>query len=211
MIRVLIADDHAIVREGLKKILALTQDINVTAEVANGAEIIKRLRGAADVDLLLLDFVMPGVSGVDLIGRIKACCADLPILVFSMHNESQIAFRAIKAGASGFISKDSEPEILLKAIRKVAGGGRYIDPALAEQLAYEAAFPEQRAPHALLSDRELEVFRMLVAGKRVNEIADQLAISNKTVSTHKQHLMEKMRASSTAELVRYAVQNSLFR
>lgn len=211
MIRMLIADDHAIVREGLKKILALTRDIDVTAEATNGAEIIKRLRDAADVDLLLMDFAMPGVSGVDLIERIKACCADLPILIFSMHNESQIAFRAIKAGASGFIAKDSEPEILLRAIRKVAGGGKYIDPALAEQLAYDAAFPGQREPHALLSNREFEVFRMLVAGKRVNEIADQLAISNKTVSTHKLHLMEKMQVSSTADLVYYAVQHNLFR
>lgn len=134
----------------------------------------------------------------------------MPILVFSMHNESQVASRAIKAGAAGFIVKDSDPEILLEAIRKVAGGGKYIDPVLAEQLAFDAVFPEQRAPHALLSDREFEVFRMLVAGKRVNEIADQLAISNKTVSTHKQHLMEKMKADSTAELVRYAVKYDLF-
>lgn len=211
MIRLLIADDHAIVREGLKKILALTRDIDVTAEAVNSAEIIRCLHGAADVDLLLLDLVMPGISGADLIERIRAYRADLPILVFSMHNEPQIAFRAIKAGAAGFISKDSDPEILLEAIRKVAGGGKYIDPALAEQLAFDAAFPEQRAPHALLSDREFEVFRMLVAGKRVNEIADQLAISNKTVSTHKQHLMEKMKVGSTAELVRYAVQYDLFR
>lgn len=211
MIHLLIADDHAIVREGLKKILALTRDIDVAAEAANGAEIIRRLRGAPGIDLLLLDMVMPGICGTDLIERIKACCADLPILVLSMHNEAQIAFRVIKAGAAGFIAKDSDPEILVEAIRKVAGGGKYIDPALAEQLAFDAAFPEQCAPHALLSGREYEVFRMLVAGKRVNEIADQLAISNKTVSTHKQHLMEKMKVGSTAELVRYAVQCNLFR
>lgn len=211
MIRLLIADDHAIVREGLKKILALTRDIEVTAEAANGGEIMQRLRGAADVDLLLLDLVMPGVSGMDLVERIKVCRPALPILVFSMHNESHVAFRVIKAGAAGFIVKDSDPEILLDAIRKVAGGGKYIDPVLAEQLAFDAALPEQRAPHALLSDREFEVFRMLVAGKRVNEIADQLAISNKTVSTHKLHLMEKMQVGSTADLVYYAVQHNLFR
>lgn len=211
MIRLLIADDHAIVREGLKKIFALTRDINVAAEAANGAEIFQYLRGAADVDLLLLDLVMPGVSGADLIERIKACFADLPILVFSMHNESQVAFRAIKAGAAGFISKDCEPEALMEAIRKVAGGGKYIDPVLAEQLAFDAMQPERREPHALLSDREFEVFRLLVAGRRINEIADQLAISNKTVSTHKQHLMEKMKVGNAADLVRYAVQNNLFR
>lgn len=210
MIRLLIADDHVIVREGLKKILALTCDIKVKAEAANGAEILQHLRGAAIFDLLLMDMSMPGVSGMDLIERIKAHHAALPILVFSMHNESQIAFRAIKAGAAGFVVKDSDPEILLEAIRKVSGGGKYIDPVLAERLAFDAAFPEQRVPHALLSDREFEVFRMLVAGRRINEIADQLAISNKTVSTHKQHLMEKMRVDSTADLVRYAVQNNLF-
>lgn len=211
MIRLLIADDHAIVREGLKKILALTRDIGVAAEAANGAEIIQRLRGAANVDLLLLDMVMPGVSGVDLIERIKAYRGDLPILVLSMHNEPQVAFRAIKAGAAGFISKDSEPEVMLEAIRKVAGGGKYMDAELAERLAFDAIQPQHRALHALLSDREFEVFRLLVAGKRVNEIADQLAISNKTVSTHKQHLMEKMKVGSVAELVRYAVQHNLFR
>lgn len=211
MIRLLIVDDHAIVREGLKKVLALTKDIDVTAEAADGAAVIQHLRSPAHFDLLMMDLVMPGVSGMDLIERIKAYRATLPILVFSMHNESQVAFRAIKAGAAGFIVKDCDPEILLEAIRKVAGGGKYIDPVLAEQLAFDAVFPEQRAPHALLSDREFEVFRMLIAGKRVNEIADQLAISNKTVSTHKQHLMEKMKAGSTAELVRYAVQYDLFR
>lgn len=211
MIRVLIADDHAIVREGLKKILALTRDIDVTAEAVDGTGVIQHLRNVADFDLLLLDLTMPGVDGVALIGHIKACHADLPILVFSMYNESQVAFRAIKAGAAGYIAKDSDPEILLEAIRKVADGGKYIDPILFERLAFDAVLPEQREPHALLSDREFDVFRLLVAGKRVNEIAEHLAISNKTVSTHKQHLMEKMKVSSTADLVYYAIQHKLFR
>ncbi len=211
MIRLLIADDHAIVREGLKKIFALTQDIEVTAEAANGAEVMQHLRGAAYFDILLLDLTMPGVSGTGLIGQIKANRTALPILVFSMHNESQVAFRAIKAGAAGYMTKDSDPEVLLEAIRKVSGGGKYIDPILAEQLAFDAAIPGQRALHALLSNREFEVFRMLVAGKRVNEIADDLAISNKTVSTHKQHLMEKMKIDNTANLVYYAVEHDLFR
>ena len=211
MIRLLIADDHAIVREGLKKILALTRDIDVAAEAANGAEIIQYLNGkGANIDLLLLDMVMPGVSGTDLIKRIRVYHADMPILVFSMHNEPQVAFHAIKAGAAGFISKDSDPEVLLEAIRKVAGGGKFIDPVLAEQLAFDAIQPKRHEPHTLLSEREFEVFRLMVAGKRVNEIADQLAISNKTVSTHKQHLMEKMKIDNTAELVRYALQHNLF-
>jgi DNA-binding NarL/FixJ family response regulator len=132
------------------------------------------------------------------------------MLVFSMHNESQIASRAIRAGASGFISKDSDPEILLDAIRRVAGGGKYIDPVLAEQLAFDALLPEQRAPHSLLSDREFEVFALLVKGMRVNDIAEQLCISNKTVSTHKLNLMVKMKCASTADLVHYAVAHDLF-
>lgn len=210
MIRLLIADDHAIVREGLKKILALNQDIDVAAEAADGAGVLQHLRHAADFNLLLLDMSMPGIDGVSLIGHIKAYHAALPILVFSMHNEPQVAFRAIKAGAAGYIVKDSDPETLLEAIRKVAGGGKYIDPTLAERLAFDAAFPEQLAPHVLLSEREFEVFRLLVAGKRINDIADQLAISNKTVSTHKQHLMEKMKIHNSADLVRYAVQHNLF-
>ncbi|MDO8351656.1 MAG: response regulator transcription factor [Gallionella sp.] len=210
MINLLIADDHAIVREGIRKILALTVDIKVVADAVDGTGVLQKLHSPAVFDMVLLDLTMPGVSGTDLIGRIKACRATLPILVFSMHNEPQIASRVIKAGAAGFISKDSDPEILLEAIRRVASGGKYIDPVLAEQLAFDTLLPEQRAPHALLSDREFEVFNLLVAGKRVNEIAEQLIISNKTVSTHKLHLMEKMKLASTAELVRYAVEHKLF-
>ncbi|MDO9011385.1 MAG: response regulator transcription factor [Gallionella sp.] len=210
MISLLIADDHAIVREGIRKILALTVDIKVAADAVDGAGVLQQLHSPVVFDMVLLDLSMPGVSGTDLIGRIKACRATLPILVFSMHNEPQIASRVIKAGAAGFISKDSDPEILLEAIRRVAAGGKYIDPVLAEQLAFDTLLPEQRAPHALLSDREFEVFSLLVAGKRVNEIAERLIISNKTVSTHKLHLMEKMKLASTAELVRYAVEHKLF-
>lgn len=210
MIHLMIADDHTIVREGLKKVFALTRDIKVVAEAVDGADIVHQLHDKVDVSLLLLDLTMPGINGIALISHLKACHANLPILIFSMHNESQMAFRAIKAGASGFVIKDSEPETLLDAIRKVAGGGKYIDPVLTERLAFDAVLPGQRPSHALLSDREFEVFRLLVAGKRVNEIADQLAISNKTVSTHKQHLMEKMKIFSTADLVRYAIQHGLF-
>jgi len=210
MINLLIADDHAIVREGIKKILALSDDIVVKAEAVDGAEVMQVLSGTTDFDLLLLDLTMPGVSGTALIGQIKTAYPGLPMLVFSMHNESQVAANAIKAGASGFISKDSDPEILMAAIHRVAGGGKYIDPALAEQLAFDVLIPEQRALHALLSSREFEVFRQLVAGKRVNEIATQLAISNKTVSTHKLNLMVKMKCSSIADLVHYAIGNNLF-
>lgn len=209
MIYLLIADDHAIVREGLKKIFALTMDISVVAEAADGVEVMRLLAEKPDIGLLLLDLTMPGVSGTDLIARIKASYT-VPMLVFSMHNDAQIAASTIKAGASGYIAKDSDPEILLEAIRRIACGGKYIDPLLAEQLAFDAMLPEQRLPHTLLSERELEVLHLLVNGKRVNEIAEQLAISNKTVSTHKLNLMLKMKLTSTAELVRYADQHHLF-
>lgn len=210
MIHMLIVDDHAIVREGINKILALTPDIEVAAEAIDGAAAIVQLTDNKPFDLVLLDMTMPGISGTDLIARIKAGFPALPILVFSMHNEAQIALRAIKAGASGFIAKDSDPEVLINAIRKVAQGGKYIDPLLAERLAFDTVFPEQREPHALLSEREFDVFRLLVDGNRVNEIAKLLSISNKTVSTHKLHLLEKMKLSSTADLVRYAVDHHLF-
>jgi DNA-binding NarL/FixJ family response regulator len=210
MIRLLIADDHAIVREGLKKIFSLIPDVEVVAEAGDGAEVLKHLAGPLDFDLLLLDLTMPGLSGITLIERVKSRCPHLPILIFSMHNESQIALRTIKAGAAGYIAKDSDPEVLLAAIRRVAAGGKYIDPKLAEQLAFESVFPEQREPHARLSDREFEIFRLLVAGKRVNEIAELLSISNKTVSTHKIHLMEKMDLANAAELVHYAIEKNLF-
>lgn len=211
MIRLLIADDHAIVREGLKNIFTLSSDIRVSATAVNGDEVIRHLQGNERFDLLLLDLNMPGVSGADLIAHVRVCCPRLPILVFSMNNEPQVAFRMIKAGAAGYLTKDNDPETLLAAIRKVAAGGKYIDTLLAEQLAFDAAIPEQRELHARLSNREFDVFRMLVEGKRVNEIAKQLAISNKTVSTHKLHLMEKMKVGSTAELVYYAVEHGLFR
>ncbi len=209
MIRLLIADDHAIVRGGLKQIIALAPDIEIAGEATCGTEVMQHLHQGV-FDLLLLDLNMPGVSGVDLIARIRLGQADLPILVFTMHNETQVASRALKAGAAGYITKDSDPERLLAAIRKVSAGGKYLDPALAEQMAFDATSKNPcLLPHALLSDREFEVFRKLIAGFGVNEIAEQLSISNKTVSTHKVHMMEKMNLGSVAELVRYAMQHGL--
>jgi len=208
MIRLLIADDHAIVRGGLKQIFALVPDFEVVGEAVNGSEVLERLR-LDPFDLLLLDLNMPGLSGADLITRIKTHRADLPILVLSMHNEPQVAARMLKAGAADYITKDCEPDILLAAIRKVAAGGKYIDPDLAEKMVFDATSTAQRPPHSLLSERELEVLRLLTTGKGVNEIAMQLAISNKTVSTHKVRLMEKLNISSMAELMRYAMQHGL--
>lgn len=208
MIRILIADDHGIVREGLKQLFALGSDIAVAGEAINGTQVLEALR-AGGIDLLLLDMTMPGISGTELIHRIHGHNPKLPILILSMHNEPQVARRALGAGAAGYLTKDSDPKTLMNAIRKVASGGRFIDPGIAERIVFDAGEGGQRAPHELLSEREYCVLQMLVAGKGVNEIADELAISNKTVSTHKARLMQKMNCRSNAELVRYAVAHGL--
>jgi len=208
MIKILMADDHGIVREGLKHLFALTGDISVVSEAVNGGQVLDRVR-QDDFDMILLDMSMPGVSGVNLITRIRTHCPQIPILVLSMHGEPQIARRALNAGAAGYVTKDREPEILLTAIRKVVQGGRYIDPVLAEQMVFETNDPEQKALHEQLSEREYEILLLLAKGNSLNQIAEQLAISNKTVSTHKMRLMQKMNFSSNADLVRYAVANGL--
>ncbi|MDO8778358.1 MAG: response regulator transcription factor [Burkholderiaceae bacterium] len=208
MIRLVIADDHAIVRGGLKQIFALVPDFEVVGEAVNGSEVLDCLR-LEPFDLLLLDLNMPGISGADLITRVKANRANLPILVLSMHNEPQVAARMLKAGAAGYITKDCEPEILLAAIRKVAANGNYIAPDMAEKMVFDVISTAQHHLHSLLSDRESEVFRLLTAGKSVNEIATKLSISNKTVSTHKVRLMEKMNLSSMADMMRYAMRHDI--
>jgi DNA-binding NarL/FixJ family response regulator len=207
MIRLLVADDHAIVRGGLKQIFALVPDFQVAAEATQGGEVLEQLRLHA-VDLLLLDLNMPGISGAELIVRVKGHWPDLPVLVLSMHNEPLIAVRVLKAGANGFITKDSEPEVLVAAIRKVAAGGKYITPELAEKMVFDAGASAAPA-HTLLSERELAIFHLLTAGKTVNDIAAQLSVSNKTISTHKARLMEKMNLGSIADLTRYAVEHKL--
>ncbi len=208
MIRLVIADDHAIVRGGLKQIFAMVPDFEVVGEAVNGSEVLDCLR-LAPFDLLLLDLNMSGISGADLIKRVKAHRSDLPVLVLSMHNEPQVAARMLRAGAAGYITKDCEPDILLAAIRKVAANGRYIAPDLAEKMVFDVTSTGQRLPHSLLSNREYEVFDLLISGKSVNEIATQLAISNKTVSTHKVRLMEKMNLSNMADLLRYAMEHKV--
>lgn len=208
MIRLVIADDHAIVRGGLKQIFAMVPDFEVVGEAVNGSEVLDCLR-LAPFDLLLLDLNMSGISGADLIKRVKAHRSDLPVLVLSMHNEPQVAARMLRAGAAGYITKDCEPDILLAAIRKVAANGRYIAPELAEKMVFDVTSTGQRLPHSLLSNREYEVFDLLISGKSVNEIATQLAISNKTVSTHKVRLMEKMNLANMADLLRYAMEHKV--
>lgn len=205
----LLADDHALVREGLKQLFALTTDIRVGAEATNGAQVLEALR-QQKYDLVLLDMTMPGISGPDLISRVRTHEDAPPVLVLSMHNEPQIARRALAAGASGYLTKDNNPEVLLAAVRRVASGGRYLDAVLAEAMAFEnTAAVNTRPPHEALSDRELQVFSLLAKGMGVNEIAQELSISNKTVSTHKARLMEKLGLATTADIVRYAITHAL--
>ena len=207
MIRILIGDDHAIVRSGLKQIIATTSDLQGTGEAAQGAEILAALR-AGPYDLLLVDMTMPGLSGVDLIRRIKAEWPPLPVLVLSMLNEAQIASRALRAGAAGYVTKDCEPEILLAAIRKVAAGGRFIDPALVDAMVFETGTSDA-PPHEILSDREFQVLQLLAGGCSLNEIGDKLNISAKTISTHKMRLMQKLKLENNAALMRYAIRHGL--
>jgi len=210
MIRLLIADDHAIVREGLKQIFSLFDNVEVAGEAANGEQVMSALRKNA-FDLILLDMTMPGISGLDLIARIRLHHAQLPVLILSMHSDPQIVRRALKAGASGYLPKDTLAETLIAAIGKIAAGGRYIDPLLAERIAFDVMDSSYlNAPHAHLSDREFQILRLLVSGKSINEIADELVISNKTVSTHKMHLMKKMNFKSNADLVSYGYLHNLF-
>jgi DNA-binding NarL/FixJ family response regulator len=208
MTRILIADDHTLVREGLKQILSTASDVVVAAEAIDGDQALARVR-EAEFDLVLLDMSMPGLSGIDLIKRLKLERPKLKILVLSMHGEQQYAVRAYKAGALGYLTKDSASAQLLAAIRKIAAGGVYISAAGAEQLAMGAMGADSDLPHKTLSDREFEVFCLIVAGTSMTDIADSLHLSVKTVSTHKTRILQKMNMGSTAELVRYAVEHQL--
>ena len=208
MIRLLIADDHALMREGVKQLIALSNDVVVAGEADNGEQVMALLRGGG-FDLVLLDMTMPGVSGADLISWIRAHNPSLPILVLSMHNEPRVIMRALQAGASGYLTKDNDPRNLMIGIRKVGAGGQFIDPQLAEQMAFHGSAFGQSPPHSRLSGRELHILRLLVRGTSINKIAEELLISNKTVSTHKARLMQKMDIQSNAGLVRYAVAHGL--
>lgn len=208
MIRILIGDDHAIVRQGLRQVLALMPELELVGEAKNGWEVIEQVRTCAP-DLLLLDMNMPGPSGVELIKRVREEAPRLPILVLSMHGESQIAGRAIKAGATGYLTKDSEPETLIFAIRQVASGAHYVEPAVAERLLFQPSPKDTVEPHGTLSDRELQVFLLLVQGRGVTEIGEALHLSAKTVSTHKARLMKKLGVDNLSDLVRYALNRDL--
>lgn len=208
MIRIVIADDHTIMREGLKRILDGAEDICVVGEAVDGFEALAHVRKGG-FDLLMLDLSMPGRSGVELIRQIKDEVPKLPILILTMHEEEQYAVRAIRAGARGYLTKESAGTQLLSAIRKVASGRPYISSEVAEQLAMDAMSSSEQLPHKELSNREFEVFNLLVSGKSITEIADLLHLSSKTVSTHKTRIMHKMNMHSFSEMVQYAVAHRL--
>ena len=210
MIRVLLADDHAVVRAGLREILAETGDIAVAGEASNGQEVLAKVR-AEPFDVAVLDMSMPGRNGIELIKLVKKEKPQLRILILSMHGEQQYAVRAVKAGASGYLTKESAADELVAAIRRIAAGGAYVTPETAERLVLEAAPGAARAPHTLLSDREFQVFEMIAAGMSITRIAQQLSLSVKTVSTHKTRIMEKMNLANQAELIRYAIENNLIK
>jgi DNA-binding NarL/FixJ family response regulator len=209
MIRVVVADDHTIVREGLKQLLAVADDLQVVGEARDGHEVLKIVR-EIEFDVLLLDLSMPSKSGTELIKQVKSEKPRLRVLVLSMHAEHQYAVRALKAGASGYLTKDSASTQLVSAIRKVAAGGALISAEVAEQLALSAMpHAAEGLPHTSLSDREYQVFRLLVSGQSVSDIAEGLNLSVKTVSTHKARLMEKMGLANQTELIHYAIKHRL--
>jgi len=208
MIRVLLADDHHVVRAGLRELLSGTGDITVAGEATNGHEVLERIRDA-DYDVAVLDMSMPGRSGIELIRLVKAERPKLRILMLSMHSEEQWAVRALRAGASGYLTKETAPDELIAAIRRIASGGAYVTPETAERLALDANRDSEAPPHTLLTDREFQVFRMIAGGASVSEVARELSLSIKTVSTHKTHIMEKMGLANAAELIRYALEHRL--
>lgn len=208
MIRVLVADDRAIVREGLKQILARSGDLTVAGEAANGNDVLSMVRTQA-WDVLVTDMSMPGRSGVELIKAVKEIRPNLPVLVLSMHGEEQYAVRTIRAGAPGYINKESASEQLVTAIRKVAAGGVHVSPAVAAALFNNVRNRAGDSPHEELSDREFEVLQLIASGKSVSDIASLLNLSPKTVSMHKTRMLEKMGMNSQAELIRYAIERKL--
>ncbi len=208
MIQVLIADDHAIIRDGLKQIISFVPNMDVVGEAGDGEEVLQKIR-ALKVDVLVLDMSMPGKSGIALIQQITAVKPELPILVLSMHQESQYAVQAMRAGASGYITKNTASSQLIDGIRKVAEGGTFVSPEIADKLIKQMHKPETELLHTKLTSREFQIFNMLVEGHSVNDIANILSLSNKTISTHKAAVLQKMEAATTANLVYYAMKHGL--
>ena len=208
MIKILVADDHAIVREGLKQIVRETSDMEVAGEAADGRQVVQMVAND-DWDVVLLDIGMPGKSGMDILKELKAERPGLPVLMLSMYPEEQYAVRALKAGASGYLTKESVPDELINAIRKVSAGGKYVSSSLAEKLAYDLEADVEKPVHETLSDREYQVMIMIANGETIKDIADNLCLSIKTISTYRSRILEKMRMKNNAELMHYAIKHKL--
>lgn len=208
MIKILIADDHAIVREGLKQIVLETPDMVISREAVDGRSTLEHVR-ETEFDVIVLDLSMPGMSGLDILKQLKIESPKLPVLILSMHPEEQYAVRCFKSGASGYVTKQSAPDELISAIRKVVQGGKYISLALAEKLVDFLEAGTDKLPHETLSDREFQIMRRISAGKRLKEIAEELFLSDKTVSTYRSRILDKMGMKSNSELTQYAVSNGL--
>lgn len=208
MINVLIADDHPVVRQGIKQILAEDSEIGELGEAKNSQEVMEQIRQNS-WDVIILDITMPGRGGLDTLKEIKGEKPKLPVLILSIHPEDQYAVRALKAGAAGYLTKESAPDDLIKAIKKVNIGGKYISNSLAEKLALHLERDAQKQPHESLSDREYQVLCMIASGKKVKDIAESLSLSVKTISTYRARILEKMKMKSNADLIHYAIQNRL--
>ena len=208
MIRIIIADDHAAIRRGVKDILADEADMEIGAEASTAQELLDLVRKQA-WDAVVLDISLPGRSGLEVLSELKQERPSLPILVHTMHSEDQFAVRALRAGAAGYLTKDSPPAELVKALRKIVAGGKYVGQSLAEKLAVNVDANRDRAPHEALSDREFQVLRLLASGKTVSEIADGLSLSVKTISTYRSRILDKMKMKNNAELMRYALQHKV--
>jgi len=208
MIKVCVVDDHAVVREGLKRIIAENPGMAVTAEAGDGHEALRIIQ-SQPCDVVLLDITMPNKSGLDVLKELHANTPRLPVLVLSMHAEDQYAVRVLRAGAAGYLTKESAPAKLVQAIRKVVRGGKYVSQTLAEKLVYDLDSDTSKAPHEALSDREYQVLCMIASGKTVTDIADELSLSVKTISTYRVRILEKLNMKNNAELTRYAIKESL--
>ena len=207
-LRILIVDDHAVVRCGLRQIVSDTPDMEVEGEASTGAEAVKLAR-THEWDAMILDLTMPGRNGLDILAELKRERPDSPVLVLSMHPEDQVAIRVLRAGAAGYMTKESAPEELVKAIRKVCAGGKHVSPVLAEQLAWHLGTRSDRPLHDSLSDREYQVLRLIASGLTATQIASELSLSVKTIRTYRRRVLDKMRLNNNAELTRYAIEHGL--
>ena len=207
-IKILIADDHPLIREGLQKILKEESDMEVRYEARNTQELLELVQHH-NLDVVVMDISMPGRSGLDALRELKQHAPKLPVLVLSMHPEERFAVRAIKLGAAGYLTKETAPQELVKAIRKVVLGGKYITPQVAEKLAIEVGAPAEKAPHEILSEREYQLLRLIASGKSIKKIAKELCLSVNTVYSYRINLLEKMNMKSDIELTQYALRNGL--